>query len=889
MQITYPFLRYLYSLISPLFPFYYLGLTPGQVLWPVIFVPIILAANFLWAVFLSTFTVVVLGQAERVGQRLLIRYALWATAAEVIIDSGHDITLIWLGQRIDFLLEPQPWYLIAGTYALPCALLFFYHWLLSWQYLRLRVWQAAIMGATFALLTAPWTTLVVIDVGQGRLPVPAQRWLWIGLLVASIAPWLLARAIARMSRVRGRRRVGSGIMLAGLAVALAVGGGATWLNATRVSAMGAVGVSADVGNLAFTNRGRVYAVQGGDGHMLSLARLRGDIVAWSPNLRFLLVNERRSDGKDSVSVIAADQSGVIRSVGLGSAGPGAWSPDSLSILYTSTDATTSQIHIVRADGSGDRVLAEGRSPSWSADGRRIAYSARVAGRWQVWVMLPTGEDALQLTSDGGEDPIWSPDGRFIAYVQNNRVQVMDADGTNKRRLPVDNAFLDSRPSLYWAGDGTRLAYIYTYPPESGRPTQIYIWDTSTPALPLGGVLPPVGTPTVTGSSGKGLNRSGDYRPPFGWSPNGVWLGFTRHGEVWGLNVLSGEERRLIPGDTFAWGGRSPNLVVRPAPTYPPTPTPTPLPASVIESPSVLVLDPRDPTIILAGTANGVVRKTDKSGWMLSSMGINIPSRVRALVYDPTDSRVVYAGTDGQRAIGGGLYKSTDGGVRWTLTSLKDVDIYQIVIDPRQPASLYAGTSKGVYVSRDAGATWSERNSGLKTTTIVTLAVDPAAPRATGRGTPTAGGPIVYLGTRQGEIYKSLNGGTDWRLVQNVNAPITSLLVYIRRPDTIFATTEDGLFSSTDGGETWNQVSGGIWKIRLSGLVAHPVEDTIWAYGAPGVFVSHDGGVNWGPAAVGLEGTQPSALVINTAEPTILYVGTDKGIFRTNNGGVTWSR
>jgi photosystem II stability/assembly factor-like uncharacterized protein len=283
----------------------------------------------------------------------------------------------------------------------------------------------------------------------------------------------------------------------------------------------------------------------------------------------------------------------------------------------------------------------------------------------------------------------------------------------------------------------------------------------------------------------------------------------------------------------------------------------------------------------------VIRKAGAGGWFLSSAGINYPTRVHSLAFDRPASGVMYAGTDGQQAVAGTLYKSVDGGSRWAATSLKDVDVYCVVIDERQPQNLYAGTSKGVYVSSDGGGSWSQRNNGLKTQTALALAIDPAA--ASGRATPAASGPALYLGTRQGEVYKSSNGGGEWRLVQTLNAPVTEIVPYVRRTMTVFATTEDGLFSSADGGETWNQVSGGIWKVRLDGLIISPKENTVYAYGVQGVFVSHDGGVNWGPAATGLEGAQPSALATHPTDPAILYVGTDKGVFRTSNGGVTWTR
>jgi photosystem II stability/assembly factor-like uncharacterized protein len=251
--------------------------------------------------------------------------------------------------------------------------------------------------------------------------------------------------------------------------------------------------------------------------------------------------------------------------------------------------------------------------------------------------------------------------------------------------------------------------------------------------------------------------------------------------------------------------------------------------------------------------------------------------------------VLYGGTDGQHAISGTLYKSIDGGTRWVPTGLKDVDIYFVLVDPRQTKTLYAGTSKGVYMSSDGGTNWVQRNSGLKTTTVLALALDTVTVRSSSLLPGAQSGPVLYLGTRQGEIYKTTNGGGDWKLVQSVNVPVTSLVIYPQKTLTIFATTSGGLFTSTDDGETWSQVSGGIWQEPLDGLVLSAKDMTIFAYGSQGVFVSHDGGANWGPAGNGLEDTQPSALVAHPTDADILYVGTDKGMFRTSNGGVTWVR
>ncbi len=889
LRTRFPASQY-YNIVSPLLPFYALGLTPRQMLWPIVFLPLILVASFAWTLVLVTVAVLALGEAEQVGQHALVRFAIWTTVGGLMIDISHDVSLNWLTDQVDFLLEERPWRMLGSSYLVPCTLILLYDTLMAWQYLRLRLPKAVLVGLTLALLTAPWTTLMVLDLGQGRLPGQAQWALWLGIAGVVAGLWLLALGGVVIRRVRGLGQFLVVLVVVGLA-GLSTGGGAiSWTRAMFSTAAGPLGASGLVGEVAFVARGRVYAMQAGGGGNRSLGALSGSIIGWSPNARFLLAQEERADGTTVLVMLSTGQSaagGVV--VGSGRAGHSAWAPDSTGILYVLPKDNTSQILWVRADGSGSRVLAEGQSPSWSPDGKRIAYASRLSGRWQVWVMLPDGSDPIQLTTEGGEDPVWSPDGRFIAYVYNNRVYVMDADGANKRRLPVDSAFADTRPHIVWSPDGQRLAYIYVYPTESGRATQLHVWETTSPATPVGGTPTPTGLrPTPTAQLAA---RTGEFRPPFAWAPDGVWMGFVRRGYVWALNTRTGEERRLGPGESFAWNGTRPAVAVRPVPTYPPTPTPTPLPPTIVEMPSVLVLSPRDPTIIFAGAAPGVIKQMGSGGWFLSNTGIVYPTKVRVLVFDPVNASIMYAGTDGERTVAGALYRSVDGGNRWAVTGLKDVDVYQLAIDPRQPTVMFAGTSKGVYASSDGGATWAPRNSGLKSTTVQALTLDPKPTKGVGQGTPVPLSQVVlYAGTRAGELYKSANGGEEWRLVQSGNTAITSIVIHDRKPGLVFVTTEEGLLRSTDNGDTWGQVSGGIWKTRLSGLLLHPKDaDVIYAYGSPGVFVSHDGGGNWGPASSGLEGTQPSALVIHPKDTSVLYVGTDKGVYRTANGGVTWSR
>src|SRR5437870_5702557 len=80
--------------------------------------------------------------------------------------------------------------------------------------------------------------------------------------------------------------------------------------------------------------------------------------------------------------------------------------------------------------------------------------------------------------------------------------------------------------------------------------------------------------------------------------------------------------------------------------------------------------------------------------------------VSCVVIDPIDPAVVYAGT-----LGRGLFKSSNGGLTWSNTSsggLNGLYINSLAIDSLTPSSVYAGTSSGLFKSADGGANWRVR-------------------------------------------------------------------------------------------------------------------------------------------------------------------------------------
>lgn len=126
-----------------------------------------------------------------------------------------------------------------------------------------------------------------------------------------------------------------------------------------------------------------------------------------------------------------------------------FSPDGKWIAYRylpKCDYKGDRIRLMRVDGKGSVDLTtktgvHGHSPSWSRDGKRIAFAGgRAAGEAAIWVVGVDGSGLRQLTSFSREAqyPAWSPDGRKIAFTYllrgNFDIYAMSADGSRVRQL-----------------------------------------------------------------------------------------------------------------------------------------------------------------------------------------------------------------------------------------------------------------------------------------------------------------------------------------------------------------------------------------------------------------------------------------------------------------------
>ncbi len=138
--------------------------------------------------------------------------------------------------------------------------------------------------------------------------------------------------------------------------------------------------------------------------------------------RIVFVSDR--SGKQEVWKCDGDGSNPeqLTSLGADITGCPRWSPDGKQMVFDSNATGQFEVYVMSADGGAPRRLTSGDKvdnavASWSRDGRFIYFVSNKTGSWQIWRMTAAGENAIQLTRNGGHVAFESSDGKFIYYTR----------------------------------------------------------------------------------------------------------------------------------------------------------------------------------------------------------------------------------------------------------------------------------------------------------------------------------------------------------------------------------------------------------------------------------------------------------------------------------------
>ena len=328
--------------------------------------------------------------------------------------------------------------------------------------------------------------------------------------------------------------------------------------------------------------------------------------------------------------------------------------------------------------------------------------------------------------------------------------------------------------------------------------------------------------------------------------------------------------------------------------------------------------PGKPHTFLMGSTGGGVWKTTNAGqdWHNISDGFFDVASIGAVRVAPSDPNVIYVGTGsaclrGNTSTGRGVYRSTDSGKTWDFMGLRDAgQIGRIAIHPKNEDVAYVAAlghpfgpneTRGVFRTTDGGDSWEHVLSISDSTGVVDIAMDPSNPRVLYAGSwnglrkPWT----MVSGTTEGGIYKSTDGGDSWDklgggLPEGVVGK-TAVTVSPANPDRVWALVEahephGGLYRSDDGGDSWTQINTNrehqqrAWY--YTHLYADPQdENTVYSLNVR-FMKSVDGGKSF--EAYGVPHGDVHDLWLNPDNPDLMVVGNDGGAQVSLDGAETWS-
>ena len=297
--------------------------------------------------------------------------------------------------------------------------------------------------------------------------------------------------------------------------------------------------------------------------------------------------------------------------------------------------------------------------------------------------------------------------------------------------------------------------------------------------------------------------------------------------------------------------------------------------------NAVVAHPENADIMYVGNAAGGIFKTENGGndWY-PIFDDNPYLGISCLTFEPGNPEVLYVGTgdrniSGYPVVGNGVYRSEDAGETWNHLGLAAQSIVsKIVVDPSNTQTIYAATmgipfeksnDRGLYKSTDGGATWVQSLFISDSAGVIDLVMDPFDSQ------------VLYA--------------AGWNRIRN------SFYSLVKGP-------ASKIYKTTDGGETWNILTGGLPQEDLSrpGLaISKTTPGTVFAlfvgtyYNLHSIHKTADAGENWTQMGtnnlpddyLGGFGWYFGQIRVSPENDDELYVlGVD--MHKTTNGGNSWS-
>jgi photosystem II stability/assembly factor-like uncharacterized protein len=404
-------------------------------------------------------------------------------------------------------------------------------------------------------------------------------------------------------------------------------------------------------------------------------------------------------------------------------------------------------------------------------------------------------------------------------------------------------------------------------------------------------------------------RTGRGLEQFGFLPGDFSGGF-RGGNICEICLGSGGPDGLVEVDIMD-GMELPPFDIKPWPW--PLIWPKPCPKWVSVGPdnipgriSALAIHPNNGDTVYAGGAAGGIFKTTNAGtkWY-AKWSEQLSLAIGGLAVAPSNPNILYGATGewegnvgaaNNHFPGVGVYRSTDGGNDWDLLApIPSQNTAAVAIDPTNPDRVFVAGDTSLHRTTNGGASWDVTPgnvNGIFDGIISDVVIDPNDINR------------IYTGVHNSGVWRSTDGGNTWTQLTSgiaTGGAASSPKIALGRNGThgtqfVAVKMARRVFTSTDGGNTFTEqancdVNWAPFYPWANVIAVDPQNEDILFGGHASIYRSTDGGTSW--TKVGGYGAPPvhpdqQAIVFDPNDHNHIYLATDGGVYESIDNGQTWA-